>query len=226
MRTWTLRDRSRLFVVEELGDGAVRLLRDEEPVEERRAGAFDDITIALGTVDDEVEQSVLISLGLRRGIRRARLVERVEGARAVRIDFMPPEGTRARRRHDWREEHPRLFAARHVLTTGLGMLIGLLGIGALVSAFLRGLLPRIDWSWLPTLPEISPPGWLRYIDPVYWISRLLPDWDWFGWLPDLDLSWLQYAVPFIVAVLVGLGELDRRRKRQEREREDDDGSPG
>ena len=226
MTTWALRDRRRDLVVEDLGSGTVHVTCDGELIEERSAGALDDIKIALGTVDDETEQTVLVSLDLRRAIRRVRLVERAEGARTTRIDFVPPAGTRARRRYDWHEQHPRLFAARHVLTTGLGMLIGLLGIGALVSAFFRGLLPRIDWSWLPDFPDISAPDWLRYIDPVYWISRILPDWDWFGWIPDLDLSWLQYVVPFVVAVLVGLSELERRRKRQNREREDDDGSPG
>ncbi|OUZ07649.1 hypothetical protein BHE97_16245 [Aeromicrobium sp. PE09-221] len=225
MSTWTLRDRRRDLIIENIGGGAVRATCDGELIEERSAGAFDDTEIGLGTVDDDIEQTVLIGLNARRSIRSVRLVECSAGTGTTRIDFVPPAGTRARRRYDWRERHPHLFAARHVLTTGLGMLIGLLGISALLSAFFRGLLPRIDWSWLPDLPDISPPDWLRYIDPVYWISRLLPDWDWFGWLPDLDLSWLQYAVPFTVAVVIGLGELERRRKRQEREREADDGSP-
>ncbi|TSD62591.1 hypothetical protein [Aeromicrobium piscarium] len=223
MSIWTLRDRRRDLGAEDLGGGTVRVTCDGELVEERSAGAFDDIKVGLGTVDDEIEQTVLVGLNARRGIRRVRLVERAEGTRPVRTDFVPPAGTRARRRYDWRETHPRLFAARHVVTTGLGMLIGLLGIGAVVSAFFRGLLPRIDWSWLPDLPDISPPDWLRYVDPVYWVSRLLPDWDWFGWLPDLDLSWLQYVMPFVVAVVVGLSELERRRKRKDREREDEDG---
>ena len=103
----------------------------------------------------------------------------------------------------------------------LAVLIGVLGIGALVSAMVRSVLHSINMSWLPDLPDISPPEWLRNLDPLSWLFRLLPDWDWFGWLPDLDMPWLQYLVPVVVAILIAVGEVERRKKRTQRERRSD-----
>jgi hypothetical protein len=136
--------------------------------------------------------------------------------------FEPPPGTRAARMYRFQRDHPRLFAARHVLVETGAVLFAIFGVGALVSAFLRSVLPRIDWSWLPSisLPDIDPPSWLRYLDPLYWLRRLLPDWDLPGWLPDVSLpraEWLKYAVPIIISALVAIEEVRRRRKRQQRE---------
>lgn len=101
------------------------------------------------------------------------------------------------------------------------MLIGVLGIGALVSAFARGLLPSINWSWPPDLPDVSPPDWLRNLDPFSWMARFLPDWDWWVWLPDVNLPWLQYVAPVVVAILIAGGEVERRKMRAQRERQTD-----
>jgi hypothetical protein len=220
---WTLRDRGRTLVVQHDGVGQVGLEADNRRIAQKSAGVLGDVTFDLGTVDD-VEQTVRVSRGLRNRLRRADLVEKNPGAVARRplvTPFVPPEGTKARRRHDFREAHPRLYAARHVATEVVVMLIGVLGIGALVSAFARSLLPSIDWSWLPDLPDISLPGWLRNLDPVSWVARILPDWDWFGWLPDVNLPWLQYLVPVVAAIVIAGGEVERRKKRAERERQSD-----
>lgn len=205
------------------GVGHVRLEADGRLIARKSAGVLGDIKFDLGTVDD-VEQTVRVSRGLRNRLRRADLVEKDPDAavrRPLVTPFVPPEGTKARRRYDFREEHPRLYAARHVSTEVATMLIGVLGIGALVSAFARSLLPSINWSWLPDLPDISLPDWLRNLDPFSWVARILPHWDWWGWVPDVNLPWLQYLVPVVVAILLAGGEVERRKKRAERERHSD-----
>lgn len=217
MTGWTLRDRRRKLAVHD-DDGTVQVTLDGEELEARAAGVLDDFSVDLGSVDG-VEQKIRVMLGLRKQLRRVTLVERGEGdPRPLITWFEPPEGSKARRGYEFREAHPKLYAARHVASTAAGILIGLLGIGAIVSAFLRGLLPRIDWSWLPDLPDISPPDWLKYIDPLRWLAKLWPDWDLFGWLPDWDLSRLRYVAPLVIAALIAISEVERRRKREARER--------
>ena len=177
----------------------------------------------IGSVDD-VQQTVRVSRGLRNRLRRADLADKDPEAlsrRPLVTPFMPPDGTKARRLYAFREAHPHLYAARHVGGEVLAVLIGVLGISALVSAMVRSVLHSINMSWLPDLPDISPPEWLRNLDPLSWLFRLLPDWDWFGWLPDIDMPWLQYLVPVVVAILIAGGEIERRKKRAERERHSD-----
>ena len=101
------------------------------------------------------------------------------------------------------------------------MLVGVLGIGALAIALTRSVLDSINLSWLPDLPDISPPDWLRNLDPLSWVTSFLPEWDWWRWLPDFNLPWLQYLVPVAVAILIAGGEVERRKKRAERERQSD-----
>lgn len=218
---WTLRDRGRTLVVHHDGAGRVRFDVDGRQIAEKSAGVLDDLTFDLGAVAD-VEQTVRVSRGLRSRLRRADLVERNAVARRPLLtSFIPPEGSKMRRRYDFREAHPKLYATRHVVTEVVMMLIGVLGIGALVSAFARSLLPSINWSWLPDLPDISPPDWLRNLDPFSWVARFLPDWDWRAWLPDVNVPWLQYVAPVVVAILIAGGEVERRKKRAHRERQID-----
>jgi hypothetical protein len=218
---WTLRDRGRNLVVQYDGAGQVRLDADGRPVAHKSIGLLGDAVFDLGTVDDVV-QTVRVSRGLRARLRRADLVEKDTG-RPLRTPFVPPEGTKARRLYAFREAHPHLYAARHVGAEVLAVLIGVLGFGALVSAMVRSVLHSINMSWLPDLPDISPPEWLRNLDPLSWLFRLLPDWDWFGWLPhfDVDMPWLQYVVPVVVAILFAVGEVERRKKRTQREQHSD-----
>jgi hypothetical protein len=121
---------------------------------------------------------------------------------------------------EFREAHPRLYAARHVVFEVLAAVIGMLGVGAEVSGFARTLLPRMDWSWLPDLPHVSLPGWLHYLDPLYWV----PDWDSWGWVPDMNLSWLHYVTPIVIATAIAATEVKRHSFRGERERHSD--TPG
>lgn len=222
-RRWTLRDRGRNLVVHYDGARQVRLEADGQPVTHKSIGLLGDAVFDLGPVDDVV-QTVRVSRGLRARLRRVDLLEKDQKAltrRPLTTPFVPPEGTKARRLYAFREAHPHLHAARHVGTEILAVLIGVLGIGALVSAMVRSVLHSINMSWLPDLPDISPPEWLRNLDPLSWLFRLLPDWDWFGWLPDLDMPWLQYLVPVVLAILIAVGEVERRKKRTQRERRSD-----
>lgn len=131
----------------------------------------------------------------------------------------PPPGSRAAKRERLAREHPVRFTLMRVGTTGAGMLIGLLGIGAALSLLLGRLLPSIDLPSIPW-PDISPPDWLRYLDPIYWLSRLGLSW------PDISLpEWLtgsaKYWGPLLIAALVALGQIDKRRKEDRRRQGDD-----
>ncbi|MDO9380572.1 MAG: hypothetical protein Q7T56_17140 [Nocardioidaceae bacterium] len=128
----------------------------------------------------------------------------------------PPRGSVGGRLDDFADDHAWFVVVRHVGGSGAGLLLSVLGIGAL----LRALLPRFD-------VELSAPDWLPSIDlswipdPFGWLWGLLPDWD----LPDLDApGWLDALLasekwwgPLLIALFVALGEIDRRRKRAERD---------
>lgn len=130
------------------------------------------------------------------------------------LPYAPPPGTRAARVHAWGEAHPTLYAVRHPLLQLLGTAAAVLGIGAVVQAFVSGLLPRLDLGWLP---ELEAQGWLRYLDPGRYLAPLL---GWvtplgdrlLGWLPDVELGWAKYVVGFLVAVTVAVRETRRRRR--------------
>ncbi|GAB2844193.1 hypothetical protein GCM10022221_49390 [Actinocorallia aurea] len=204
---YTLRDRGRNLAVElwaANGRQCALLLMEGRPVQARaarvlRSAAFELGEAPAGPREARSRQRVkvrflwggrawacdLLDVHGRRRLWRSPIVTR----------FTPPPGCRARRWHEIRERHPALYAMRHVVNEGIVMTAALLGIGALLSALFRHLLPRIDWSWLP-----DPPSWD------------LPDWD----PPDLD--WLSYALPIVVALYLSVRELRRRRRRLDRER--------
>jgi len=137
-------------------------------------------------------------------------------------DELTPEvkETREERRDRLAREHPVRFTLQRVGVAVVEVGLGVLGIGAVIGVFVRGLLPEISWAWLPDvslpqwLQDLEPPAWMRYIDPFYWIGRLDIPW------PDVDLpNWLtgstKYWVPIVIALVVALGEIDRRRKKAE-----------
>jgi hypothetical protein len=123
---------------------------------------------------------------------------------------------RAERRERLAREHPVRFTLERVGVAVLEVALGVLGVGALVGVFLRGLLPDLT-SWLPDLSlpawlrDLEPPEWLKYIDPVYWIGRLDIPW------PNVDLpGWLtgttKYWLPIVIALVIAMGEVSRRRR--------------
>lgn len=123
------------------------------------------------------------------------------------IAFAPPPGGRAARLDRLKREHPELYAARHVVIAVLQVLAGALGIGAI----LRALLPRIDWPAIPwpdvDLPDIPWPDLPDIPWPDINLPNIIPDWIGPLWS---SVSWL---VPIVIAVLVALNEVDKRRKR-------------
>ncbi|MEO3782083.1 hypothetical protein ABGB12_02045 [Actinocorallia sp. B10E7] len=241
---YTLRDRGRELAVEAWeadGKQHARLLVDGEVREEKAVGVLEEAKFDLGEVEDGdgkvFKQQVKAAFWWGGRLRGCDLLETRAGVDEVRkhslkTPFVPPEGTRARKRYEMRERHPHLYAMRHVALEGAAIVIGFLGIGALLSAFFGRLLPSLDWSWLPDLPDLpnlDPPDWLRYLSPVYWVRRLwpddwtLPDLDLLAWLPDWDLSRLKFVGPLLIALGVGAREIERRRKRRARERRFDQG---
>lgn len=129
--------------------------------------------------------------------------------------FTPPAGSRAARLDRMKREHPTLYAARHIALAIGQVLIGVLGIGALLGA----LLPRIDLPEirLPALPTIPWPE----LPDIPWPTVPLPDIK----LPPLpevpfldqlaalwsSLSWL---TPIVIALIVAVNEVRKRRQRE------------
>ena len=118
------------------------------------------------------------------------------------MSFKPPPGTRAERRYEFEQRYPALMSLRHVVVNVGGTLFALLGLGALIAAFVaavKALIPDINIPW----PSIDWPDWLRWLNPMTylrpffaWLARLIPD------LPDLpDLSpyfaWLDPIVTYL-----------------------------
>lgn len=129
----------------------------------------------------------------------------------------PAPGSRKAKLAKLKRDHPVLYASRHVGVAVLEVVAGLLGL----SVLLRTLLPRIDWSWVPWpdldlswIPDITKPEWLRYLDVVYWIRRLvdLPDLSLPAWLPALAGN-LKFVIPIVVGVIVATAEVQRRKRK-------------
>ena len=206
---YTLRDRGRELAVTAWKAGGrqrARLLVDGEPVGDRTVGTLRTAVFDLGGVAGDgpagraVRQRVRVRFLWGGRIWACDLVDtpvKRRPRRSVVTGFVPPAGTLDHKRYEFQERHPNLYAFRHVVTEVFVVTTALLGLSALITAFVERLLPRIDWSWLPALDL---PDWR------------LPDWD----LPDLD--WLNYAVPLLIALVIAWREIRRRRARGERER--------
>jgi hypothetical protein len=127
--------------------------------------------------------------------------------------FTPPPGSRAARIEKLKREHPNVYAARHVVLAVLQVLIGAIGIGALLSA----LLPRIDLPSIP-LPDLPAIPWPDLPD-IPWPTVPLPAID----MPDLPFldqirelwSAVNWLVPIVIAVLIAINEVSKRRKREQ-----------
>jgi hypothetical protein len=137
------------------------------------------------------------------------------------IQPAPPQGRLAEKRDKLARDHPRLYASRHVVFAVLEVVIGFVG----VSAILFGLLPRLD---VPTLPwpdlSISVPNWARTIlawpdtllsEPVAWVRSgrawlasiiSLP-----GWISTFVQS-ASWWGPILIAVFVAVREAKRRQR--------------
>lgn len=214
---WTItRAGSALEVTEAEGRTAI-LTADGVEVDSQTTGYWEKVTLRHGDLE------IVAQWGPRNTLTQVHVLD-ADGERTL---LAPPPGSRAERRERLAREHPVRFTLQRVGIAAAEIVIGILGIGALISVFLRGLLPSINFSWLPNLSwpdwlHVSKPDWLRYLDPIYWLSKLGLSW------PDIDLpSWLtdhtKYWVPLVIAVFVALAQLERRRKQDERREGDPPG---
>jgi len=166
----------------------------------------------LGLVDSAKAAVVVTSFQPGRGSVRLVVPSDEAGfGRPERIDFEPPSGTRAHRRYRWAQDHPRLYAARHVALAAAEIATGLL-LAHLTLSFVLGL----DWGWLPEwrLPRIPWPDLPEIPWPdIPWPDIDLPDWSMPGWLAAV-LATKKYWFPILVAIAVAVSEVKRRRRRQ------------
>ena len=128
----------------------------------------------------------------------------------VDLDLDAPAGTKAARLQAWGREHPRMYAVRHVLTSGGGILLGLIGINWLIR-LLEPYLPQIP---LPDLPDIPWPDlpdipWPQIDLPKFSLPQIdAPDW------VDLIVVTSKYWMPLLLAVLVAIWEVRRQRRQR------------
>lgn len=218
--TWTLRANGRTVTLDEGEERRTSVLRvDGETVAEETCDYWGKHVL------EHDDLRVQVQWGPTNHVTAVR---RLEDGPDGGLDFEPPAGSRAARREALRRDHPVRFTLLSVAIAAGQVAAGVLGFGALITAFVQGLLPRLDlsWDWLPTLPSIDWPDWLQYLSPGYWLAKVpwpdLPD------LPQLLPEWLtgsaRYWVPLLVAAVVAQHEIARRRA-QDRAREGDEGPP-
>lgn len=213
--TYRLRDAGRDLRVETWVEGKhndARLLIDDT---EAATGQTDEI----GGVELDAEDGtqVRVQFWWTGRVGKVGLVE-TGGIRPVFTPFEPPPGTRAARSYAFAQRNPGLYAARHVARNVTGTIIAILGIGLIVRAFLERLIPRVELPF--DLPSISPPDWLRWIDPlrylqmlIDWIAGLLPDLSFLvEWVPEPG-PWVKYVIGFVMACAVATTEYRRRKRR-------------
>ena len=179
------------------------LLADGQEVDSATAEYWESATLRHGDV------TITVRWGPRNTIISCDLVDGDDH----KTPLVPPPGSKAAQREAFARERPTLFVVRRVSQAALEIVIGILGIGALLSAFFGSLLPRLNLSWIPH-PHWSAPGWLRYLDIAHWLGKLGLSWPNVGipdWLEPV-LAQKKYWLPLVIAVFIALGELDRRRK--------------
>lgn len=224
-QTFTLRIGGHDYVAECSGrlTTHVRLLRDGDEV---LSGSEIDTT---GTIsDDDVPESLWLRRTRTGRVRRVTL----KGV-GREVDMDPEPGSPAAVRLDKERQHPWRYAALDVLTAVIGVLVPLLGLGALLKwllapllAWLLGLLPDVGLPPIPW-PDVDWPQ-------IPWPSIPWPDVDWpdIPW-PHVDLSWLpeitppawlvwlldheRQVKPVLFAAVIAVAEV-RRRQKQDREK--------
>lgn len=192
-----------------------RLLIDGQQVDEQRASLGDRTQLRWQ------HWTVLVHWGWWSGqIARCVLLEERDNhesqADGAGIVFTPPPGSHAARLAQFQREHPALYAARHVAIAVLQVAIPLLGIGALIL----GLLPAIDWSWLPDIGAFLRSlrtqiiSWLPQIDlPFFDLGAWIRPW--IVWIVRSPVfMWGKWLLPIVIAVFVAIEEFQRHRRKQ------------
>ncbi len=207
---WTLRRDGRDHAVVGGAGRATTLLVDGAPVDQGTAGYWESVTLE----HDDV--AVRVQWGPRNTITK--VVATIDD---TEVPLAPPPGSSAERRDRLALDHPRLHVARRVGIALAEIVVGVLGVGALVGAFVRGLLPRVSWDWLPDVswPDwLRAPDWFRYLDPFHWLAQLGLSWpDPPAWLVsawDTVTPTAKFWVPLLVAAAIGYGEVRKRREQE------------
>ena len=186
--TFSIEDEGRLIevVLDSLWErDRVRLLVDGDTVAERKADG--KRTVLKG---DGFEVRAVMPLW-GGSVSRAELVH----DDGTRVRLKPEPGTRAARIDRFEHAHPRVFAARHIVTGIVQVAVAIIGI-SLAFRFLPSIplpdinLPSIDVPSipLPDLPSITVPEWIKDI-----------------------LRTKKYWLPIVIGVALASAELNRRR---------------
>lgn len=126
------------------------------------------------------------------------------------IDLVPEPGSKAAIYEQKMRDHPRRYAVQRVAVAVVGVVLPLL-LGVLAVRFAVSIpWPDLNLPSLPDLPDIPWPE-------IPWPDINLPSIPWPDWqLPDW-LRWilnnLKYVWPIGLALLLALGEIDRRKKQ-------------
>lgn len=121
------------------------------------------------------------------------------------IDLVPEPGSKAALYEQKMRDHPRRYAAQRVAVALIGVVLPLL-LGLIAVRFAVSI-PWPDLK-LPSLPDLPSIPWPDISLPsIPWPDWQLPEW--LRWL----LNHLKYLWPIALALLLALGEIDRRKKQ-------------
>lgn len=186
-----------------------RLLVDGAEVERDAAEEIGEVKLG-----DTVGHPTTVSWWWTGRVAGVALIEPGSGPeRHRRLSYAPPPGTRAARLHAWSEQHPRLWATRHVAAWAGGTLAVLLGINLFfryVVSWVADRMPALPS--LPSLPLPDAPQW--WTDLTTWVGQTV---SWLaerllGWIPDEP--WLKVVVGGLIALGITVREARRRDRRR------------
>ena len=217
---WTLEHDGHTHVVEIDDAGLGRRIvwhRDDEEVASKKTG---DERVQLLPGDEA--PAGIGALGLRFGwIGPARRVTWYAGSReeagAVAlvgiggVDLVPEPGSKAEKRQQWMQAHPRLYTARETAIAVAGVGGGLLVAWLLARLVFSIDLPDIPWPDLPQIPwpDLPDVPWPD-LPSVPWPDVSVPDWV----RQAAELA--KFVLPVVIAFAVARGEIRRRRQQEQR----------
>ncbi len=140
---WTIRHDGTDFEVE-TGDEprTTRLLADGSEVDAQTTGYWESSTLS------HADTTIEVRWGPRNTITSCHLLAPEEADEPAKIPLAPPPGSKAAKREAFQRDHPTAYVVRRTAWAGVEILVGVLGIGALVSAFFGSTAP-------PRVPAIA-----------------------------------------------------------------------